>query len=190
MATKLITQPLTEPITAAVARLWCRIDDAVEDAILNILIKQARQQAEHRTGRKFITQTWELALDEFPVNEIKLPFSPVQEIVSVKYIDIAGVEQTIGNTNWTLDNYDIQHYLLLADTFEWPWTREAANAVKVQFKVGYIDEASMPAGVKLWIMAAVSFWYKNREGIVDVNFTQLPSDFCGSLLDEIWIPSL
>ena len=193
MAYKLITAPTSEPITKADVYLQCRIDSNAEDSLLDMYIKAAREEAEHRTNRKFLPQTWELALDAFPSNEIKLPFAPIASIFSVKYLDINGATQTIAPANYTLDNYGIEHFVLLAANQLWPTAMDAANSVKIQFIVGYTDVASVPTAAKQWMLLAISTWYKYREMLVEPsgrNAIDLPRDFAQGLLDTITIPSL
>ena len=93
----LITPPTAEPLTLAQVKAHLRIDADITDAdaLLTGLIPAARGQAEHRTGRRFGVQTWQRAYDAFPAWSLMLPDPPVIDIVSIKYDDPAGAEQTL-----------------------------------------------------------------------------------------------
>lgn len=155
MGLKLITAPSALAVDLARVKEDLRIDDSVQDALLAMYIKAATEACEHRTGRKLMDQTWELALDAFPDSAIDLPFYKTSAIVSVKYIDTSGTEQTIINTNYTLDNYDRHNWMLPAVNYTWPNTLGVANAVKVQFKSGEVSNTDVPESIKTWIILAV-----------------------------------
>lgn len=182
MAHKIIIGPASEPVSLASAKLNSRVDSALEDTWFNDAIQSAREQAEHRTGRAFINRTIEFVLDAFPTDGILVPVSPVDSIVSIKYINSSGIETTISSGEYTLDNYGLRQWILPVN--EWPITYDAANAVKVQVVVGYgATDASVPASVKSWIKLAVDAQYKNRGALTDAQTYQLPHDFCNGLLD-------
>jgi hypothetical protein len=95
MAYKIITQPTVEPVTLAEAKIQCRADGNELDSLLTgVIIPAARRSAEHETGRALCTQTRELVLDAFPA-DFELYGSPIQSVVSVKYLDESGNEQTL-----------------------------------------------------------------------------------------------
>ena len=185
MALKLITAPATEPVTLTQAKLQCRVDGTDEDALLTLLITAARRAAEIRTGRALVTQTWELALDAFPVSAIELPMPPVQSITSIKYLDAAGVEQTIDAANYALDSYGgLRHWALPAYGLEWPDTLDAANAVKIRFAAGYGAADAVPEDIKMWMLMSIGTMYTHRETAVAGQLVELPGDFWQSLLDS------
>lgn len=187
---KLITAPASEPVSLIEAKLHCKVDGSDDDALITALITSARMQAEHILGRALITQTWEQVLDTFPDSEIKIETTPIQSITSVKYIDTAGVEQTILSSNYTLDLYGIIHWLLPAANYAWPDTYDMANAVKIRFVAGYGDAAAVPQPIKAWMLMAISTLYSQRDGIIDGRFGEVPRDFFAGLLDPYLVPRI
>lgn len=163
MPLKLITAPTVEPITLAEAKAHLRITGNDDDTAIGVLITTARQTAEQITGRALMPQTWEKTLDAFPDNEIELPWPPLVSITSVKYIDIAGSQQTLASTEYTADNDSEPGWLLLAYGKDWPATQEVANAVRVRYLAGYADAASVPAAIKNWMLLKIGELYANRE---------------------------
>jgi uncharacterized phiE125 gp8 family phage protein len=190
MTTIVITAPTEEPVTLAEAKVHCKATDFTDDdALISSLIIAARQQAEHRTGRSLCTQTLELVLDEFP-DGFKLIKPPVSAVVSVKYIDTAGVQQTLNSANYSLDNNSEPAWLVPAYGLEWPLTLAVPNAVRVRYTAGYGAAAAVPDTAKTWIKVAISTMYSQREGIIDGRFGEVPRDFFAALLDPLWIPVL
>lgn len=150
-----IIQPAAEPVTVAEVKDSARIDGTALDAQIALLIPAFRMQAEHKQGRRLITQTVELVLDAFPTDgDIDLLLPCVQSIVSVKYLDSDGVQQTFDPSGYYLDSENTPCWLLV-DT-DWPTTGDYANAVRVRYTVGYgATSADVPADVKTWIIAQV-----------------------------------
>lgn len=148
MGLKLITAPAAEPITAAeiITKLGLTTGD-VSTTDLDALITGARQWAEEYTARAFITQTWELALDVFSA-AIEIPKPPVASITSIKYLDTAGIEQTLASTEYSLDDYSQPAWVTLAYGKSWPDIRDVSNAVKVRYVAGYGAAAAVPAPIK------------------------------------------
>lgn len=184
MPLALINAPASEPLTLAEAKAQCKVEHTDDDALFNIFIQSAREAAEHITGRAFITQTWEQRLDEFPSAEIELPKPKLLSIVSVKYIDVAGVEQTIDSANYTFDP-TLPGWLLPDVDYTWPATEASANAVRVRFTAGYGAAAAVPASVKQWMLLQLATAYRNRESFVaGITATELPNRFVDHLLDR------
>lgn len=185
MTIKLITPPSEEPVTVAELRAHCRIDETTEDALLSAYITAARQMCEQITGRVLITQTVEQTLDAFPAAGIKLAAPPVQSVVSVKYINTAGAEQTLAAEAYAFeaDTYP-GGWVMPIDTIGWPDAYAKTNAVRVRFVAGYGAAAAVPAPMKVWIMVTAATLYESREAIDTTGRVQaLPDRFIDRLLD-------
>ncbi|MCE2658302.1 MAG: phage head-tail connector protein [Rubrivivax sp.] len=189
MALRLITAPATQPITLAAAKLHLKIDDAAEDTWLQAAIESASLAAEHETGRRWITQTWEAIYDAFPAGAIELGLSPVQEVVSVKYLSQAGTEQTLATEAYVLD---ADHalgvgYVLPASSGAWPATAASANAVRVRFTVGYgADATAVPAQARQWMLMHIGTACRMRESMAaGFTVTELPNRYHDALLDGL-----
>ena len=99
-----ITPPDAEPVSVDDVKISARVDaETFDDQLALLLIPAIRAEAEHRLGRRLITQTVELVLDDFPAGEIDLRLPSVQTVTSIKYLDTAGAEQTFANTDYSLD---------------------------------------------------------------------------------------
>jgi len=187
----LITAPIEEPVTLAEAKAHCKATDSTdEDTLISSLIIAARQQAEHRLGRALCTQTLELVLDQFPEG-FKLINPPVISVTSIKYIDTAGVQQTLNPADYSLDKDSEPGWLVPAYGLAWPDTREVPNAVRARYVAGYGAAAAVPQTIKAWMLMAISTMYNQREAIITGTVVaEVPRDFFAALLDPYWVPSL
>lgn len=164
MAYKIIEDVETEPVTLEEARTHLRIEPfgtpAVhpDDDYIEMLITSARQWCEEYTGKILATKTVEIAYDDFPENAIELPPSPVSSIVSVKYVDTSGAEQTVSSSLYAVDSYQLPNFLLLTYGNEWPETLGTPNNVKIRMVVG--STINMP--IKSAILLLVGSLYENR----------------------------
>lgn len=187
----LIEAPAEEPITLAEARLHLKIDDGItaDDALISALIVAAREKAEHETGRRLVTQTWDMFLDAFPAldGSIKLHTALVKasSVTQLAYLDTAGAQQTVDPADYVLDTHSLPGYLFPAQGLSWPAdVADSANAVRVRVVCGYGAAASVPAGIKAWIKLHVGALYRNREGFAEGrSVAELPGRFTDSLLD-------
>ncbi|MFA6204486.1 MAG: head-tail connector protein [Gallionella sp.] len=177
-----ITAPATEPVSLAEARLHLKVDSTDDDTLISALITAVREQAEHRTGRAFITQTLELVLDSFPA-AFELPQPPALAITSVKYYDTNGALQTMAASLYSLDSDSAPARLVPAYGEVWPATYGIPNAVRVRYTAGYGAAGSdVPGAAKAWILCALTFMYDNRG-------MPLPRDFMSGTLDSLVIGS-
>lgn len=191
MKLKLIDITGTEPVSLADARKHLRIDDDIisDDDFIEALISAAREHAEKMTGRSFMLQTWEGALDCFPGDRIKLPNGPVRAIVSVTSIDPTGSETTLSGSLYVLNDYGLVPELCLKPGQSWPAIQSGAiNPVKIRYEAGYGDSDPFPNVVKQWILLRVGQAYKEREAYAENGFSEMP--FVDRLLDSVRVPVL
>jgi len=183
MAYKIITQPSVEPVTLDEAKDHCRVDGTELDALFTgVIIPAARQSAEHEMGRALCTQTRELVLDAFPADFV-LEGAPIQSLVSVKYLDSAGVEQTLDPQDVILDNDSEPGYLSLNYGKGWPETYDVPNAVRVRYICGYGNAGDVPAAIKAWMLLAIGTMAAQAETMTTKQATALPDRFWHRLLD-------
>lgn len=182
-----ISAPAVEPVSLAEAKVVCAIDPdvtAFDSYLTDICIPAARDAAEQACDCSLITRTWERVIDAFPLAEIELGKAPVQSIVSVRYLDASGVQQTLSSAAYLLDADQPSGWLLPAYGYTWPATIDSANAVRVQFKAGYGDTASsVPPGIKEWILLRVATRFRYREQFQTGQMSEIPNAFSDRLLD-------
>jgi uncharacterized phiE125 gp8 family phage protein len=195
MALQLITAPAVEPLTLAEAKAHLRVDTTDDDALIAALLTASRSFCEEWTGRAFVTQTWELVLDEFSsdlnADEIEIPRPPLQSVSSIKYDDSNGIEQTLATDQYDVDAVS-QPGWVVPITTGWPFVVwQGINAVRIRYVAGYAPGTNSPANstdnipgaIKAAIRLYLGQLYDQREDIVvGTIVNKVPSGSVQSLL--------
>lgn len=143
------TLPRAEPISLTEAKLHLRLAvDATEaatytdeDELLTVIIGAARMAAEVETWKKCVLQTYDLYLDNWPIdkNYIELPWSPVRSVEFVKYTDSAGTVNTWATTEYNVDVDSVPGRVQLAYDKIYPSaTLDTTNPIHIRFRCGYL----------------------------------------------------
>lgn len=171
-----VTQPV-EVITLAEAKEFARVDYSGDDALLTSLISSARAYCETHTGAYIGEQTWDLSFDGFPKAErrfnpraeLVIPAHPLISITSVKYLDAAGVEQTLASNLYRVTR-GFNSKIAILDT--WPDTFDGSQTVTVRAKLGWkkganvsIGETEIPADLHQALKILICHWYEYRAEI-------------------------
>lgn len=184
MSLKLITAPTGLAVSLADAKAQLRVSGTDEDALITRLIRGATARAEHETGRALMDQEWELILDAFPAAEIELALPPVISITTVKFLDTAGVQQTMVGTAYVLDADKLPGWLFPAVGTSWPATQDVANAVRVRFRAGYgATDAAVPEGIKDWLHVQITTLFDNRDLLALSKAAAAPGCYADRMLD-------
>lgn len=171
---KLVTAPTLYAVELAEAKAQCRLDADLtdHDATLNGLIQAATDYLEGLTDRAFLTQTWDLFLEEFPGDDkIMLPKGQLQAMGSVgfvKYIDSDGASQTWNAANYQVVTGDGGFVAQGYGVDSWPTTRSMYEAVNVRFVCGWTSASLVPAGIKQAILLLVAHWFANPQAVGNV----------------------
>ena len=155
MATRLITPATALAVSMDDARAHARANGADQDSEIEIHVRALTAEAEHITGRVIINRTYAVTLPGF-TEQITLPASPLFQVVSLQYLDEAGVTQTLDNTVYTVDRSTEPHAIALMPGASWPATKLHPEAVTLTVICGYgTTEASTPPEFKGFILAKV-----------------------------------
>jgi uncharacterized phiE125 gp8 family phage protein len=103
-------------------------------------------------------QTLEATADSFDFG-IRLPYPPHIDIVSVKYDDPSGAEQTLAPSSYRLD---AKGRLICAFGGSWPSVRNDFGVIRVRYRAGY---ETPPATARAAILLMVSHLYNNRDAV-------------------------
>jgi uncharacterized phiE125 gp8 family phage protein len=134
-------------------------------------------------GRSLALQTLELRLDRFPTcDNVVLPYGPVIDVLSVKYDDGDGVEQTWDPANFNLLAADGYGVLQRAYDSTWPSNRLYGEAVRIRYRAGYVVDvaqdppaSNVPGAIVAAILLYAGHLYANREAVkVGETVTTLP----------------
>ena len=158
-----------EPLTVSEVQTHLRVDG--EDTYLGMLIKAARSQCEAYTCRAMVESTFEQFFDDFGPEEFALYWGPGVEVESIEYYDDLNAYQTLPTSFYEVDVTQDRIRVKLTKDETWPDVYDRMNAVKVTYKAGYADAASVPADLKFAMLLIIGEMYERRENFVK----QLPS---------------
>lgn len=187
--TKLVAAPTAEPVTEEQVKAHAVIDFEDDDPMLLGLIRAARQLFERETGLVLVEQEWLIAFEGF-THYMTLPMVPLREVVSVKYFDSAGSEQTLDASAYQVESTGLMPQLSPARETSWPSVDEYKwMPVQVNVKAGYVaadsahptqvdpDSGTLPEEAKIAIMALVTHWYDNRGASTEMSLSDTPLSF-------------
>jgi len=177
----LITAPVIEPISLLEAKNHLRLmpdDEVPEESILSFILV-AREKTENETRRALITQTWEAVSRAFPWSSdcpIELELPPLQSVISVKYIDTDGVEQTWDSSLYQVNTKSTPGFIIPVNGESYPETDDVINAVTIEFIAGYGDDAEdVPSPLRHAMKLIIGELYVRREeAIVGAAITTVP----------------
>jgi uncharacterized phiE125 gp8 family phage protein len=178
----LITPPTADVLSLADAKTHLRAEDFNDDDVLiGSYIRAAQGEIDPAyggwLGRALRPQTWELRLDEFPCDLIKLRFPPLISIASITYVDPDGDDQTLAaNTEYRIINSGSSGPALIVPAYgeSWPSVRSDHESVRVRFTSGYpvadpegdppvVDR--LPDQIVQWMKLRVGDFYEKREAV-------------------------
>ena len=183
-SSSLVTPPGAEPAVAADMAKHSRLSVSElsdQDGKLTRNLKTAREDCEHFTGRQLITAVWALTLDcwyekgLFRGRSLYLPKPPLVSIGEIRYLDTAGVLQTLTGTEIT-DLFVVDApsgpkaprgriFPVYGGT--WPSLLARENAAVITFTAGYgTTAATVPSGLVDGIVVRCAEMYERREEAV------------------------
>lgn len=175
MVLVLTTPPQSEPFTPAQAKAHLEVEHSDDDAMIDAFVAAARSSVEAVLKASLLPTVWTYKTDGFPL-EIRLPVGPVLDasLVVVKYIDDAGVEQTLAT-----DDYQVSvgetGVIRAAYGKTWPSTRPEMDAVRVQFTAGWASADDVPRAILAALRLMMGHLYEHREAVNIGNITsELP----------------
>ena len=162
-----VTPPAVEPVLLGEAKTHLRVDSGDEDGLIDSKIRAARLYCEGIHGRAYITRTYRLELDAFPLSVIYLPRPPTSAVASIKYDDAEGNEQTIDPADYEVDTAREPARVRPVSGYSWPATYDTFAAVRIEFTAGYGDDPTeVPEDIRAAVFLALGDLYENRETVV------------------------
>lgn len=154
-----ITAPATGVVSLTEAMDHLRLTDDSEALTVAGYIATASAYLDARDGilgEALITQTWRLTLDQ-PA-EVTLPLGPVQSVTAIRYLDAAGVEQTVSPAIYRLSGRDVE----LVAGASWPIAADRSRAFWIDFVAGYGTAGAVPATVRQAALLMIGEMYESR----------------------------
>lgn len=154
MPEQILIQPAGECIHVDEARNDRRIDDHADDAKIRSLIVAARQAAESKTRQQLLHARWKLTLDTFPMAgcgaaapfrssvsippfAIRLPHSPLVDVISIQYMDMDGSWKTMPPSDYVVNAAMTPAIITPGFGKVWPIPLPQIGSVTVTYNAGY-----------------------------------------------------
>jgi uncharacterized phiE125 gp8 family phage protein len=179
-----LTPPAVEPVSLTEAKAYLRVEIDDDDDLVLGLITAARVYCESYTKSQFITATYKLILDQFPVvssgftyvgPQLRLPLPPLQSVTTVQYLDMDGNLQNLNTDLYTIDTDSKPGRIVPVYYQPFPVTRPQPAVVQVTFVAGYGDNGTtVPESVKTAIKLLVNHYYRNREAVSSNGLQPVP----------------
>jgi uncharacterized phiE125 gp8 family phage protein len=97
---------------------------------------------------------------------IRLPKPPLQQVVSVLYIDTSGAQVTLDPSQYVVDTTTEPGRIAPSYGNIWPIIRQQLGAVQVSFFAGYgADASAVPDTLLTALKLLVAAWFENREAV-------------------------
>lgn len=186
---KRLTGPDTEPVSLDEAKAHARVDIEDDDALFDAWITRAREHCEAITQRQFITATYAMLMDGFPMGyrsdvfratdrregyDILLPRPPLVSVETIVYKDTAGISRTIDAAVYIVSDFDEPGRVALANGATWPQALDEINAVRIDYTAGYGAAEDVPESIKQAMLLLIAHWNENREATQ--SFATLPKE--------------
>ena len=185
-----ITEPSDPAVSLSDAKAHLRVDHDAEDALIEALVKSATAMIDGPDGIGFALQeqAWRVTLDGFhmfdwmvrPIasrerwdgradERIRIALRPVVSVDAVTYVDTAGDEQTLPDTDYRVSIAG--GVATITPVNSWPTVKDEPGAVRIDFTAG----EGTPDALRAAILLMVGHLYENRQGVVTGTIaTELP----------------
>lgn len=99
----LITDATTDPLTLTEVKNFLRVDISTDDSLITRIIKTAVKQCELYTQKTLITKTYKYSFYTSIRQAVKLLYTPVQSITSIKTVDEENEETVVNSGSYFVD---------------------------------------------------------------------------------------
>lgn len=187
-----VAEASIEPVLLSDLQNYILGVNSADDDLLNELIIQARELFENHSGFSLLEQTWRLSLCQF-YSSVQLPRRPFRSIVSIKYIDSDGIEQTLDPGEYQVSSTGVLTWTSGASI---PSVDSTAHfPVVIEYTLGVYAVSGDPLAVdkdsaenpghgvnhyrsgRLAIMVLVSHLYENRGVVAPVMLHEMPMSY-------------
>lgn len=156
------TAPLVEPLEVDEVKARLRIYHSDEDDDVSAMIAEARAAAEAFTRRRFITQVLDWRRTGLG-GVLQVPVAPVQNVVSITYLDTAAEEQVLDASLWRLATHVSPPMIVPAHLATWPSVLVDVDTVRIRVTVGYgVTGAALPPDIRSALMLWIGALWEER----------------------------
>ncbi|PCJ44585.1 MAG: hypothetical protein COA81_01395 [Alphaproteobacteria bacterium] len=151
------------PVLLSEVRGFLKISHRDEDAMIAAHVRAAAEACERFTGRKLISQQWQLTLNDWGADVVELPLSPILSVDKIEYWT-AGAFLEITAVNYLLDRTSYQARILPAPTYNWPGPEREVEGIKITVSAGFgTGHNDVPHDIRLGLLHWVAGAYDAGE---------------------------
>jgi uncharacterized phiE125 gp8 family phage protein len=172
-----------EPLEITDVKAYLRFVESEhdQDGEIQNWIKGARQKLEKDTGLALLTQSWRVAVDQFPSyrQSLYLPVWPVQSIDRFVYIDRDGTEQNllVSPSNFLLGSTSRPAQLGLVDAASWPTDGRHFQPGTLELTAGWTAQADIPAELLMAMKKLIGDFAGFRESALVGQVAAVPQSY-------------
>ena len=130
-----VISPLGQPLHLDAAKAHLRVDGTDDDDNIKALIASATQAAEAKTHHQLLHARFTHTQDCF-TRSIRLPHAPVVNVVSVQYLGMDGLVDTVDPADYIV-NYGTPATITPVFGTVWPIAMPQESSVFVTYEAGY-----------------------------------------------------
>lgn len=150
-----------------------RIDTDADDAYIETLITTVTDFFERETRTAIVATDYVLTLDTWPAcRELRLPCPPLIEVDEISYIAPGGNETVLSDESYFVDDSGRPGRVVFTGNL--PQTANVPAAIRISFRAGYEDVASIPPTLLHGVRLMTAHYYENREGATDRRIDTVP----------------
>jgi len=166
---RVTTPPAAEPFTLDFVKNYLKVDASYDDDLIEHLIRSARSRAEGLLNMGLLPQAIEEQFERFPPyhpnnpqRAVVLKKGPIIGINSISYTDADEAQQTMAASGYDYRASTSSLPILSPLGEGWPDTDSRANAVMVNYQVGFADADSIPPDILDAMLYMIADRYDNR----------------------------
>lgn len=180
----IITPPAGSGLTLAELKAHLREeqDDTANDDGIAALGLVAVGLIEASVQRAYAVRTLEWTLPAWR-SSLRLPIAPVQAVEAVRYVDLAGTEQTLDPSAYLVAVSGRSRAVVPRRGTAWPLLGQGERPVVVRFRAGGV---ALPATVRHAAKLLVSHLYDNREAVANASLVEMPFGVEALISAERW----
>ena len=187
----------TDLISLTTAKSFLRVTHTADDTLITSFITAAIQSAENYTNSRFLETQYTMFMETWDdvyvsnhyttslsngtylttggyvgkdgLNQIVLPYAPLDSITHVKYYDSSNTQQTwTEDTDYSVNTFINQKgFIEITKNTTYPTLYDRADAIEIKFKAGYgATEDKVPEPIKTAILLILGSMYEKREDSV------------------------
>lgn len=169
---KKLTSPTADSALLTDAKSHIKVTGTEEDSLLTVYLNGVVATCENKLQTAIYNTQFELHCRSF-CQHISLQKKWVSAINSVKYYDEDGAQQTVGSSDYSLQDFKVPNVLYFNEDYEFPNTDEREFPVTVNFNSGFGSASAIIPNVRNAIFLEFADRYENRQNEVVDDRVQL-----------------